>query len=219
MTAGVLDLTNLSQRFLAAQLAADRSGAVRLLLEEGIARGATVPDLLLGVIRPAQREIGALWQQNQISIADEHQATAIAQLAVAQLYRYMDRAEPTGCRIVLGCVEGEQHEMGARIAADLLDADGHDVIFLGPNVPTDSLVDKVRRERPHLVALSITMTFHADALRRAVAALRADMPGLPIAAGGSAFAWSPALAGELGLEASGEDARGLVHDVRRFLAR
>lgn len=211
------DLDALSKRFLSAQLAADRREALRLILDEGLHRGVPVPQLLLDVIRPAQEEIGRLWQINKISIADEHVATAISQLALAQLYPHGARQQETHRRILVACVEGELHDMGARMAADLLDLEGHDVVFLGASTPTDHLIRKVDADRPDLVVLSITMTFHVAALQDAVARMRAAIdPPPPIAAGGRALAWCPELRSSLKLVASGEDARSLIVDVQRF---
>lgn len=213
-------LQGLTRRFLDAQLSADRREALRLILDEGVNRGILVPQLVMDVIRPAQEEIGRLWQSNKISIADEHVATAISQLALAQLYPYGRRDAETGRRILVACVEGELHDMGARMAADLLDLEGHDVVFLGASTPTDHLVAKVIAERPDLVVLSITMTFHVGALQDAVARLRAGVDaGLPIAAGGRALGWCPELRSSLRLVASGEDARSLITDVQRFFRR
>ncbi len=39
---------------------------------------------MFDVIQKTQREIGRLWQENRITIADEHVATAISQLALAR---------------------------------------------------------------------------------------------------------------------------------------
>jgi methanogenic corrinoid protein MtbC1 len=59
----------LVDRYLAAQLRGDRREALRLVLEEGLGRGVSVADVHLGVIEPAQQEIGRRWQRNEISIA------------------------------------------------------------------------------------------------------------------------------------------------------
>jgi methanogenic corrinoid protein MtbC1 len=213
-------LDDLTKKFLAAQLAADRREALRVVVEDGVARGVGVQQLLMDVIRPAQQEIGRLWQANRISIADEHVATAISQLALAQLYPLAARQGATNRRILVACVEGELHDMGARMAADLLDLEGHDVVFLGASLPVDHLVSKVKAEKPDLVVLSITMTFHIAALQTAVARLRRDVtPPPPIAAGGRALGWCPELRSELRLAATGEDARTLIADVQRFFRR
>lgn len=212
--------TTLTRRFLDAQLAADRHAAVRIVIEDGVQRGIDARRIMLDVIRPAQKQIGQLWQDNAISVADEHVATAISQLALAQLYPYAKRNPDTERRILVACVDGELHDMGARLAADMLDLEGHDVIFLGASVPVDSLVARARADRPDLIVLSITMTFHIAALGEAVRRLRSELsPAPPIAAGGRAIAWCPELKQSLDLAASGEDARALITDVQRHFRK
>jgi methanogenic corrinoid protein MtbC1 len=129
-------------------------------MEEGIGRGNSVLDLHLRVIQQAQREIGRLWEQRSISIAQEHQATAVSQLALAHLYQQSIRRPAVGKHVLVACVEGELHDVGARICADVLDLYGFDVRFLGANVPTDCLLSFTEHTRPDLVALSVTLPTH-----------------------------------------------------------
>lgn len=200
----------LLERYLSAQLKGQRQEALRLLLEEGVQAGLSVPDLHLKIISPAQREIGRLWQENRISVAQEHLATAISQLVMAQLYRHLPRDAPNGKRVTVACVEGELHEVGARIASDFLEMAGFDVEFLGANVPTDSLVKWVQDSQPDLLCLSATMSFHLGALTEAIERVRAVLPHLPIAVGGHAFEWARGLEQRLGVTFYGKDAKALV---------
>lgn len=217
MTTAPPDLDTLRAQFLAAQLAGDRRGAIRVLLEDGFEQGVPVQQLHLGVVQAAQHRIGALWEQNQVTIAQEHVATAIAQLALSCLYPRVPREPRNGRRVLVACVEGEQHEMGPRILCDLLEVAGFDVTYLGANVPTESLVDMVRRERPDLLALSASLSFHVPALRRAIAEVRATLGReLPIAVGGHAFAWSPGLEHQLDVQIFARDAVELVEVVHDF---
>lgn len=203
-------LVALRDSYLSAQLAGNRREALRLLVDEGLLRGVPVPSLHLEVIQKAQWEIGRLWQENHISVAQEHLATAISQLALSHLYRHLQRDPPNGRTVMLSCVEGELHELGARMASDFLEMAGFDVRFLGANVPTEHLVREVVGSRPHLLALSVTMTYHVPALRKAVAAVREVSPMLPMAVGGLAFTWVPGLEADLGVPFFGKDARELV---------
>lgn len=57
----------------------------RQALEEGI----DVRDLYVEVFQPAMHEIGRLWETNQLTVAQEHLATAITQSVMAQLYSYI----------------------------------------------------------------------------------------------------------------------------------
>lgn len=203
-------LVALRDSYLSAQLAGNRREALRLLVDEGLLRGVPVPSLHLEIIQKAQWEIGRLWQENHISVAQEHLATAISQLALSHLYRHLQRDPPNGRTVMLSCVEGELHELGARMASDFLEMAGFDVRFLGANVPVEHLVREVVASRPDLLALSVTMTYHVPALRKAVAAVREVSPMLPMAVGGLAFTWMPGLEADLGVPFFGKDARELV---------
>ena len=210
------ELDELSRSYLAAQLAGDRREAVRLLMEEGIGRGNSVLDLHLRVIQQAQREIGRLWEESSISVAQEHQATAVSQLALSHLYQQSIRRPPVGKSVLVACVEGELHDVGARICADVLDLHGFDVRFLGANVPTECLISFAEHTHPSLVALSVTLRTHLPTARAAVAALRARSP-VPIAIGGRALDLPGARGGWEGVSIFGADALELLQAARATL--
>ena len=216
MTAGAIDYSGLARDYLAAQLAGDRRAALRLIVDEGLGRGAGVLDLLTRVIQAAQLEIGRLWQANQISIAQEHLATGVTQLVMARLFELATPAPRNRRVVVVACVEGEQHDLPARLVADYLDHAGFTVRFLGASVPTDHLVRLLVDQPPAVLALSVTMSFHVGALRTAVRAVRAALPDLPIVAGGHAFGWSPGLADELQVTTAPSTPVELTAVVRRL---
>ena len=203
-------------RYVDALLGGRRGEAIRLVIEEGRAAGLSSGQLLQ-LVRDGQHEIGRLWEENRISIADEHLATAIAQLAVSRLFDEAEAAPPLGKRVLVACVDGELHDFPARLAADALELAGFDVLFLGASVPCESLVSMIAARQPDLVALSIAMTFNLPALRQAVAAVRAHAPGLPVIVGGHACAWMARVAAEVGADGSGCSADELVELVRSLL--
>ena len=198
-------------------MAGERRAALRVI-EEGLAAGVAVPALYLEVIQAAQYRIGELWQRNRISVAQEHVATAISQLAVAELYRALPCEPHCGRTALVACVGGEQHELGTRITADFFEMAGFEVRYLGADVPTDSLVAMVREDPPDLLVLSVTMSFHLDTLRDAVLRAReAAGDRLHLAVGGQAFGWAPGLAGQLGAAIYGHDAPESVALAQRLL--
>lgn len=211
-----VDFDSLTRDYLSALLHGDRREALRLVVADGLGRGASVGELQERVVQDAQRVIGALWQENKISIAQEHLATALSQVVLAHLYDQAPHVPRNGKRVVVACVEGELHDFPARLAADALDLAGFDTLYLGANVPTDGLLQLLQRERPDLLALSVTMAFNIPSLRSAVAAVR-EAAQLPIAVGGGALLWAKDLASELGADLTAGDARQLVAGARRLL--
>jgi methanogenic corrinoid protein MtbC1 len=203
----------LARRYLETQLAGDLRGALRLL-DEALARGASISDLQCHVIQAAQREVGELWRGNRIGVAREHQASAISQVALAHLF---SRAEPEPSRnlsVSVACVEGELHELAARLVCDFLELAGFTVSYFGANLPTDSLLSLLEQEPPDVVALSVTMTFNLPALRRTLEGIRERLgEHQTILVGGPALVDAPGLSTELKVWTAGQTPAELVAGV------
>ena len=213
-TAGFAELT---ETYLNVQLRGDRREALHFV-DRLVQEGHSVADIQQHVIAAAQRDIGRMWEESRIGIAQEHMATAISQLALAQLYRYAQPLPARGGKIVVACVEGELHEFPARLVADALDLAGYETRFLGADVPTGSLINVLEQESPNLLALSITMPFHAAALRRQVKSVREATGGrLPIAVGGLACAQLREITAEVRPEVIASSAQELVEATHRLL--
>jgi methanogenic corrinoid protein MtbC1 len=202
-------LGKLASEFVQAQLAGDRRAAIMLVVN-GVSNGLSVADIQQHVIRAAQEEIGRLWQSNTISIAQEHIATGISQIALARLFDYAPHTEENGKLVYVACVQGEQHDLPARLVADYLDHAGFRVRYFGPDVPTHDLVESIRKKAPDMLALSVTMSFNLGALRAAVRQVRSVANDLPIAVGGHAVRWSEGVVHELGVKTAPSDPQALV---------
>lgn len=185
--------------FLELILDGDRRGAERCARRVLEQHGVTI--LYEEMVQPALERVGNLWYSNRISVADEHLATATAQSAVAALYPEFSWPEP-GPHAVIACVQGERHEFGARMVADLLALDGWDERFFGSDMPIDDLVAKVRQLAPRLVALSVTIATHLAPARQTIALIRAAYPPVKILVGGQATVHQQGTADALGADAA-----------------
>jgi len=176
----------LSRLYLEALRAADASGAYRVATK-ALRQGMTTPELYQRVIAPAMHRIGELWECGAITVADEHLATALTNRILAAL-RPTPRgaAAPRRGRALLAAVEGEQHALGLRMAADLLEDAGYDAIYLGADVPTGALLRAVESLSPELVAVTATMATLAPRLEAVAAELRRTHPSLGVLVGGQA---------------------------------
>ncbi len=213
-------LERVAQAYMDAALRGDRTVALKVIGEAGPDAGLSVGQIYLGVIQATQYEIGKLWVEGKVSVAQEHLATGISQLAIAHLYSMMPRNESSGFNVLITCVPGETHDMGPRILADFFEMSGFDVRYLGADVPVKEIVDAVSRWTPDLVALSATMTYNLPSFRATVDALRQSFGDeVLIAAGGQAFELTPELLDELNIEVRASDARQLVEISRQVLNR
>lgn len=197
--------------YLEAVLAGDRRHAIRVV-DAARAGGVGLRELYLEVFQPALREIGRLWQENRITVADEHLATAITQAAMARLYDALfASSRPSPRLVVAACADTERHEVGLRMICDLLEMEGWDTVFLGATVPVEDLVETVRKRRPDVVALSASITPHLARVRETIRAIRESVPDPPlIAVGGRPFLGDPELAERLGADLTADDAAEAV---------
>ena len=136
------------------------------------------------LMRRALYRIGELWEQNQISVATEHLATAPTEGLLNQLYPTIDRQKTVGKRILIASVERELHQIGARMVCDVFESRGWDAFYLGANTPVTELLDFIDNQHPHAIGLSMSIYFNLDTLLRMIVAIRQEHPMLPILIGG-----------------------------------
>lgn len=204
-------LSGLAQRYLDALLAGDRHAAAQMILS-AVDQDVLIRDIYLLVFQPVQREIGRLWQTNQISVAQEHYCTAATQLVMSQLYPRIFSAERTGHRLVATCVGGELHEIGVRMVADFFEMEGWDTYYLGANTPTESVLSAIEARQPDILGVSATITMHVSDVRTLIKQVRASGMGekVKILVGGYPFNVAPELWRRVDADGHASDAQQAV---------
>jgi len=143
-----------------------------------------VAGLYQRVIAPAMWRVGELWNQGEISVADEHLATALTHQVMAGVYGPSLGHKVRPGRILMAAAEGEHHVLGLRMASDIVELAGYETIYLGADVPTDDLLQAVAARSPDLVGLSATMPGSIQALDRAIDGIQGVDPDLTVLFGG-----------------------------------
>jgi len=148
---------NLESGFLDA-LARGDPKAAEAVADDALGRGVDVAAVHTQVIEPAMRSIGELWERNEITVAAEHLATAISHAVAARIFARAFHAQPRSReRVMMAAVQGEHHVLGLRLAADVLEGAGYDVLYLGPDVPLPALLDACSAHQPALLGLTVSM--------------------------------------------------------------
>ncbi len=198
--------------YLQSAIKGQRRAAVSLALE-AMKRVSDIVDVYVDVFQASQYEVGRLWETNQITVAEEHMATAITQYAMAQLYQNLEPAKTQAGSMVITGIEGELHQVGPNMVADVLEARGWDVRFLGTNMPHSGILQAIEDQRAEVVGISATILFSLPKVVRLVKAIQEKfVTSCPrIIFGGRAFASTPLLCQEL----AGSDA---ALDLRAALA-
>jgi MerR family transcriptional regulator, light-induced transcriptional regulator len=138
------------------------SDYVHKLLKQGMA----FPEVYEQVIKQALYRVGELWEHNKISVAEEHLATSISEAIMNEMFSAIISPHRCSKKVLVGCVEQEQHQVGAKMVADMFESKGWDSYYLGANIPVTGLIDFARKLKPDMIALSATIYFHIPLLKK-----------------------------------------------------
>ncbi len=114
------------------------------------------------VLVPILRELGEGWHTGQVSVAQEHFATAIIRGRLAGLARGW--GQPSGPRALLACPPGERHDLGLLMFGLLLARRGWSISFLGADTPIAAIGSAVAAQHADVVVLSAMDTARLDAV-------------------------------------------------------
>jgi methanogenic corrinoid protein MtbC1/DNA-binding XRE family transcriptional regulator len=149
-------------------------------------------EIYLEIIAPALVSVGDSWCAGELGVGDEHLATQIVMQQMDRLRSLFVAPEPRSpYRVLVACVEGEQHFVGARMLADLCLLKGWGAEFLGAHTPTSAVVEMAARRHAHVLALSATMDQGMKHVRRLVEDLASLTPRPHMVFGGQLFASNP----------------------------
>jgi len=205
---------DLVRGYIQALLQGERHIASKMIIK-AVENGVPVKEIYLHVFQPAQREIGRLWQTNQITVAQEHYCTAATQLIMSGLYPYIFSTAKHGKKVVAACVGNELHEIGIRMVADFLEMDGWDTYYLGANTPKSSIIATLHEQEPDLLALSTTMTSNLAQLKDIISTVKQHKElEVKILVGGYPFIVDPNLWKKIGADACAKNAEEAVKVVR-----
>ncbi|HUM00824.1 MAG TPA: cobalamin B12-binding domain-containing protein, partial [Thermoanaerobaculia bacterium] len=161
------------------------------------------------LIGPALEELGSMWHAGNVSVAEEHRATALVSRAFTRQAASLP-APPLGApRLVLSCLAGEFHELGIRIVAEVARSAGWQAEMLGANTPRECAIRFIALHRPEAVGLSLALTAHLAECIRTVEEIRRVSPSTKILVGGYAFRHDGALCGLTGADSCFADAVAL----------
>ena len=207
------------ESYLQALLGGDRKEALQIV-ELAVSEGFEPIDVYLEVLEPAMHEVGALWENSTISVAQEHLATAITQYVMAHCYRRFSQAgaPPRKGPLILTGVAGELHEIGPRMVGDFLELQGWKVSFLGSNNPTTEVLRLLRERSPLALGVSVTMAWNLEEAAGLIQDIRGEFR-FPVFVGGGAFRTDTGAWSAVGADAWGRDAADALRAVESVLEK
>jgi methanogenic corrinoid protein MtbC1 len=167
-------------------------------LEEGFSGQQIVNRLFW----PVYDVVQTMFRKDQMSDIAHRFATRLLRKLIEQNQVYMEQCAPRDKRIILAGGSDAAEELAAQMTADLLEADGYEVYFVGGGVARDEVMEQVGRLRPDVLVVFGSTPRDLPYIREVIDTLRETdaCPSMQIVVGGGVFNRAEGLAAEIGAD-------------------
>ena len=185
-TAAVTTTLSLDERLARYIVEGSRDGLAADLDEK--LREAAPLDIINGPLMRGMDEVGRLFNDNQLIVAEVLQSAEAMKSAVAHLEPHMEKADSaTRATIVLATVKGDVHDIGKNLVDIILSNNGYRVINLGIKIPPEELIAAYRAHKPDAFGLSGLLVKSAQQMVVTAQDLREAGVDIPLFVGGAAL--------------------------------
>jgi 5-methyltetrahydrofolate--homocysteine methyltransferase len=145
-------------------------------------------DIINGPLMAGMAEVGRLFNDNQLIVAEVLQSAEVMKAAVSQLEQHMDRIDGgSKGTVILATVKGDVHDIGKNLVEIILSNNGFKVVNLGIKVTSEVLIQAVREHRPDVIGLSGLLVKSAQQMVLTAGDFRAAGLEVPVVVGGAAL--------------------------------
>ena len=152
------------------------------------AEGAAPLDIINGPLMTGMAEVGRLFNNNELIVAEVLQSAEAMKTAVSHLEQFMEKADvEKRAKVILATVKGDVHDIGKNLVEIIFKNNGYDVINLGIKVPPEDLIRAHREHHPDVIGLSGLLVKSAQQMVTTAADLREAGIHVPLLVGGAAL--------------------------------
>src|SRR6266849_3474784 len=145
-------------------------------------------EIINGPLMKGMEEVGRLFNDNQLIVAEVLQSAEAMKAAVAYLEPFMEKDESaTRATMVLATVKGDVHDIGKNLVEIVLKNNGYRIINLGIKVPPEDLIAAYHQHKPDAFGLSGLLVKSAQQMVTTAQDLRAAGIEIPLFVGGAAL--------------------------------
>ncbi|QAY66046.1 methionine synthase [Paenibacillus protaetiae] len=145
-------------------------------------------DIINGPLMKGMEEVGRLFNNNELIVAEVLQSAEVMKASVAHLEQFMEKNESSvKGKIMLATVKGDVHDIGKNLVEIILSNNGYEIVNLGIKVPPEQLIEAYRKEKADIIGLSGLLVKSAQQMVVTAQDLRNAGIDAPIMVGGAAL--------------------------------
>ncbi len=157
-------------------------------LDRKLSEGMAPLDIINGPLMAGMSEVGRLFNNNELIVAEVLQSAESMKAAVNHLEQFMEKADSsTRGKIVLATVKGDVHDIGKNLVEIILSNNGYRVVNLGIKVPPEDLIKAFQQHKPDAIGLSGLLVKSAQQMVTTAGDLKDAGIHVPLLVGGAAL--------------------------------
>ncbi|WP_110111696.1 methionine synthase [Bacillus sp. CGMCC 1.16541] len=158
-------------------------------LEQALNQYSDPLAIINGPLMDGMTEVGRLFNDNQLIVAEVLQSAEVMKASVAFLEPHMEKGEEDNGKgkVVLATVKGDVHDIGKNLVDIILSNNGFKVVDLGIKVTPQQLIEAIQKEKPDIVGLSGLLVKSAQQMVLTAQDLTQANISVPILVGGAAL--------------------------------
>ncbi|MET3728456.1 5-methyltetrahydrofolate--homocysteine methyltransferase [Fictibacillus halophilus] len=158
-------------------------------LEIALKQYATPLAIINGPLMDGMKEVGRLFNENQLIVAEVLQSAEVMKASVAYLEPYMETSDESASKgkVLLATVKGDVHDIGKNLVDIILSNNGFKVVDLGIKVTSQALIEAIKKEKPNIIGLSGLLVKSAQQMVLTATDMREANISTPILVGGAAL--------------------------------
>ncbi|MFH1282662.1 MAG: homocysteine S-methyltransferase family protein [bacterium] len=170
------------------------------------------------ILIKALTEVGEKFERKQLFLPQVLLAAETMQLGFSYLKNSLSKDEIrfTG-KILLATVKGDIHDIGKNIVAAVMESYGWQVIDLGKNVQTKTIIEGAKKHKVDIIGLSALMTTTMIAMKEVIKTKEEFNLSVPIIIGGAAV--TRIFAQEIGADGYAKDAMEAVNVAKSLITK
>ncbi|MGD0497062.1 MAG: methionine synthase [Bryobacteraceae bacterium] len=157
-------------------------------LDRKRSEGAAPLEIINGPLMAGMNEVGRLFNNNELIVAEVLQSAEAMKTAVSHLEQFMEKSESAARgAVILATVKGDVHDIGKNLVDIILSNNGYRVINLGIKVPPEALIQAYHEHAPDLIGLSGLLVKSTQQMAITAGDLKAAGISVPLLVGGAAL--------------------------------
>lgn len=187
-TKNIMEEMTLAERLAYYVIEGTKEGLIKDL-EEALKTYSSPLDIINGPLMDGMKEVGRLFNDNELIVAEVLQSAEVMKAAVSFLEPHMEKNDSSASKgkIILATVKGDVHDIGKNLVEIILSNNGYQVVDLGIKVPPSALIEAARKEKPDMIGLSGLLVKSAQQMVVTAHDLKQAGIDIPILVGGAAL--------------------------------